>query len=123
MNGNRVLVDTNTLIYFFNGHPKAIKALDGNNLFLSVITEIELLSYHGLSDNSIDGIKEFLLDCSVIEVLPKIKDFTIDLKRVKKIKLPDAIIAATAQFLQVELITFDKGFSNIPNLDLVLLEF
>ena len=123
MNGNRVLIDTNTLIYFFNGHPKAVKALDGNILFLSVITEIELLSYNGLTEESIEGIKTFLKDCSVIELIPKIKNFTIDLKKTKKIKLPDAIIAATAQFLKIQFVTFDKGFTNVPDLDLVLLDF
>jgi hypothetical protein len=29
MSGNRILADTNTLIYFFNDHPEALKALDG----------------------------------------------------------------------------------------------
>jgi predicted nucleic acid-binding protein len=123
VNGNRVLADTNTLVYFFNNHPKAIKALDGNQIFISAVTEIELLSYQGLDDESILAIKEFFTDCSIVEIIPKIKDLTIDLKRTKKVKLPDAIIAATAQFLKVELITFDKGFANIPNLDLILLEF
>jgi predicted nucleic acid-binding protein len=101
MNGNRVLADTNTLIYFFNNHPKALKALDGNEIFVSAITEIELLSFHGLDTDSINAIKEFLKDCSVIEIIPKIRDLTINLKRIKKIKLPDAIVAATAQFLKV----------------------
>lgn len=123
MNGNKILIDTNTLIYFFNGHPEAVKALDSNILFLSVITEIDLLSYNGLTEESIEGIKKFLKDCSVIEIIPKIKDFTINLKKAKKIKLPDAIIAATAQFLRIEFVTFDKGFANVPDLDLVLLDF
>ena len=122
MSGNKVLADTNTLIYFFNEHPKAIHALDGNEIFISIITEIELLSYPGLDDQSNMAIKDFLKDCSIVEVLPKIKDFTIDLKKIRRIKLPDAIIAATAQFLKIELITFDKGFVTIPNLDLILLE-
>jgi predicted nucleic acid-binding protein len=94
-----------------------------NVLFLSVITEIELLSYDKLTEESISGIKEFLLDCSVVEITPKIKDLTIQLKKARKIKLPDAVIAATAQFLKVPFCTFDKGFVNVPNLDLVLLEF
>lgn len=123
MSGNRVLADTNTLIYFFNEHPKAINALDGNEIFISIITEIELLSYPGLDDQSNLAIKDFLKDCSIVEIFPKIKDFTISLKKIRKIKLPDAIIAATAQFLKIELITFDKGFATIPDLDLILLEF
>ena len=123
MSGNRVLADTNTLIYFFNDHQKAINALDGNEIFISVVTEIELLSYPGLDYQSSQGIKEFLKDCAIVELYPKIKDLTISLKKIRRIKLPDAIIAATAQFLKIELITFDKGFAIIPGLDLILLEF
>ena len=123
MNGTNFLADTNTIIYFFNGHPNAIGALDGKDIFVSTITEIELLSFHGLSEESREGIKEFLGDCSIIGLTERIKDMTIELKKVRKIKLPDAIIAATAQFLRIELITFDKGFAKIPNLDLVLLEY
>lgn len=123
MSGTKFLADTNTIIYFFNGHPKAINALDGKDIFVSAITEIELLSFHGLSDESREGIKEFLEDCTIFELTEKVKILTIALKKAHKIKLPDAIIAATAQFLKIELITFDKGFAKIPDLDLVLLEY
>lgn len=123
MSGTKFLADTNTIIYFFNGHPKAINALDGKDIFVSAITDIELLSFHGLSDESREGIKEFLEDCTIFELTEKVKNLTINIKKAHKIKLPDAIIAATAQFLKIELITFDKGFAKIPDLDLVLLEY
>jgi predicted nucleic acid-binding protein len=38
-----------------------------------------------------------------------------------KIKLPDAIIAATAMQYGLPLVTADKGFSKITNLDLLLI--
>ena len=123
MSGTKFLADTNTIIYFFNGHPKAINALDGKDIFVSAITDIELLSFHGLSDESREGIKEFLEDCTIFELTEKVKNLTINIKKAHKIKLPDAIIAATAQFLKIELITLDKGFAKIPDLDLVLLEY
>ncbi len=123
MSGTKFLADTNTIIYFFNGHPKAINALDGKDIFVSAITDIELLSFHGLSDESREGIKEFLEDCTIFELTEKVKNLTINIKKAHKIKLPDAIIAAAAQFLKIELITFDKGFAKIPDLDLVLLEY
>ena len=123
MSGTKFLADTNTIIYFFNGHPKAINALDGKDIFVSAITEIELLSFHGLSDESREGIKEFLEDCTIFELTEKVKNLTINIKKAHKIKLPDAIIAVAAQFLKIELITFDKGFAKIPDLDLVLLEY
>jgi predicted nucleic acid-binding protein len=46
----------------------------------------------------------------------------IELKQKQKIKLPDAIIAATSIFLNFPLFTADKYFSKIPNLDCVIIE-
>ncbi|MDR3184479.1 MAG: PIN domain-containing protein [Prevotellaceae bacterium] len=36
--------------------------------------------------------------------------------------MPDALIAATAIYLDIPLLTFDKGFKNIPELQLILWE-
>jgi hypothetical protein len=49
-------------------------------------------------------------------------DQTIQLKRNYQIKLPDAIIAATSIANKVPLVSADKGFSKIKELDLVLLK-
>ncbi|WP_461077841.1 PIN domain-containing protein [Spirosoma flavus] len=37
-------------------------------------------------------------------------------------KIPDALIAATAYYSGLALLTADKGFANLPDLDLVLLD-
>jgi predicted nucleic acid-binding protein len=39
-----------------------------------------------------------------------------------RIKLPDAIIAATAIYLDLPLLTFDSDFHNIPELKLMILK-
>jgi len=39
------------------------------------------------------------------------------------VKLPDAIVAATAIYLDLPLLTADMGFNKIPHLKLILLEF
>lgn len=39
-----------------------------------------------------------------------------------KIKTPDAIIAATSLYLEIPLITFDKDFTIVKSIDLILLE-
>jgi predicted nucleic acid-binding protein len=38
------------------------------------------------------------------------------------IKLPDAIIAATALYLDLPLLTFDSDFARVPGLKLFILE-
>lgn len=39
-----------------------------------------------------------------------------------QVKLPDAIIAASAIYLDIPLLTVDTGFTKIKDLDLVLIE-
>ncbi len=125
MNGNKaILVDTNALIYFFNGNQKVIDAIEGETLYISSITEIELLSFSKLDETSEKGIRMFINDdnCNLIELISAIKERTIRIRRKHRIKLPDAIVAATAVFLGIPLLTFDAGFAKITELDLILLE-
>ena len=49
-----------------------------------------------------------------------VKDNSILIKQQAKIKTPDAIVAATAQYLNIPLITADRGFDKISHLDLIL---
>jgi predicted nucleic acid-binding protein len=50
------------------------------------------------------------------------KESTILLKQKYSVKLPDAIIAATSIVYEVPLVTADKGFSKINELDVILIE-
>lgn len=65
--------------------------------------------------------KSIINDCFYIEIIPQVKEITISLKKKYKLKLPDAVIAAKAIFLEIPLITFDKDFSKIEELELFLL--
>jgi predicted nucleic acid-binding protein len=49
-----------------------------------------------------------------------IKNIVIDLRRKYAIKLPDSIVAATAIFLNIPLISADKHFEKITELTFVL---
>ena len=49
----------------------------------------------------------------IIDINPVIKSYTIEFRKKYKLKLPDAIIAATAQFLNIPLVTADKSFNKI----------
>lgn len=123
MNGDKILVDTNIFINLVEGKEGIDSHLEGREIFVSVITEIELLGYYQISETEKKFFGLLLSECSILELTTGIKQRAIALKQTHQIKLPDAIIAATAQFLKIELITFDKGFRNIPDLDLILLEF
>jgi predicted nucleic acid-binding protein len=66
-------------------------------------------------------LKSIINDCFSIEIIPQVKEITITLKKKYKLKLPDAVIAAKAIFLEIPFITCDKDFSKIEELELFLL--
>lgn len=56
-----------------------------------------------------------------MQLTPEIKDIAIALKQQFAIKTPDAIIAATAKFLQLPLVTSDKGFRKFTDMQIILI--
>lgn len=120
MNGTNYLADTNALIYLLNGNQCMSNYLQ-KNLYVSVISEMELLSYAGITPDEEMQIKSFLNDCNEVTLTNEIKDKTIEIRKKYKTKLPDAIIAASAIVKNIPLITADKGFCQISNLTLELI--
>lgn len=122
MSGVNILVDTNLLIYLLNGDSKIAEQLEGKQLFISVITEIELLGITGIGSADLKAIKRVVDDCIVVDLNNEIKKKAIELKQKQKIKLPDAVIAATGMVLNFPLFTADKYFSKIPGLNCIIIE-
>jgi hypothetical protein len=94
-------------------------SLPKGEYFISFITELELLSYPNLSKSEEEKIKIFIDSVDVIGLNTDIKRETIHLKRKYKIKLPDAIICATALFLNASFLTFDRSFKKIKEITLI----
>ena len=120
MNGNSIILDTNILLYLLGGNKDWSKILNGLELYVSVISEIELLGYQNLTKIDKIKIKDFLSECHIIALNDEIKEICILIKQNLRIKTPDAIIAATSQFLDIPLISADIGLEKIHNLDLIL---
>lgn len=110
MSGEKTfLLDTNAIIAILADKVPTTGTLNVDPLIaISVITEIELLSFSRLSINEETGIKAFLESTNVIYINPDIKDISIQLRRKHGIKTPDAIIAATAINSKAILITDDR---------------
>jgi predicted nucleic acid-binding protein len=49
MSGNKLFVDTNIFLYLLDGDNTVADVLSGNQIYISFITELELLSFHKLS--------------------------------------------------------------------------
>jgi hypothetical protein len=121
MNGLDAVIDTNVVIYILEGNPK-FESITELNLALSSITEIELLGRKGIQAHEIKTIKSFLQDCLVVELTPAIKDIAIKIKQSHKVKLPDAVIVATANHLNLPLITADKGFNELDDKNIFIID-
>ena len=100
-----IVLDTNAVLYFLGGRLR--DPLPQAHLYISVITEIELLSYPLLSSENESEIYGFLDDVTIVDLSTAIKQETIKLRREYRFKLPDAIIVATARHLKAELLTND----------------
>jgi predicted nucleic acid-binding protein len=119
MNGNNILLDTNIVLYLLNGEETLIPLLEDKNLFLSFITQLELLGNRNINPDDKLKIKQFVSECTVIDITPEIKEFTIDIRQKYNLKLPDCIIMATSLWLNMPFITADQDFKKIEIADLI----
>ena len=117
---NNLVLDTNIILQaaVYN-HEIALELIAENTIFISDITEIELLGYHRLSEKEREVIEE-LLSCMVIVPLSgKIKSKAIELRKEYPLKTPDAIIAATALELGYFLASADKKLQKIKDIEVI----
>ena len=122
MNGtNYFLADTNFLINISEDNSIVYPFLD-ENICISYITEIELLGVFSINKTQKNNAENLINFCSIIEMNSSIKQKVIFLKQKYKIKIPDAIIAATAIVNQIPLLTSDADFKSIKELELLFLE-
>ena len=119
--GTEFLIDTNTLIDAQTKKlpEKGLKFLTNaiDEIFtVSFVIYIEFLGYK----HATQATEDFIAFANVVEINKSIIDTCIALRKVHSIKLPDAIIAATALSLNYSLITNnERDFANIKNLEVI----
>ena len=120
--GAPYLIDTNAISDYLGGRvsSKALDFMDGvidDTPALSVINRIELL---GNNRPEIGQFTVAVAGCRVLELTEAVILKTIALRKSRSIKLPDAIIAATALVHELTLITHNTSdFATIANLKLL----
>lgn len=86
---------------------------------ISVISQIELLSWETDNATAIN-VENFISDASIFNLTPETIISCVQLRKKRKIKIPDAIIAATALVHNCTLVTNnEKDFSNIKDLKII----
>ncbi len=119
MSGNKLFLDTNIILYLLNGDQTLAELLNQKQFYISVITELELLAYKGITEKEEEVIESFVAQCKVITINGAIKKETIRIRKTYNTKLPDSIIIATALYLDLPLITSDVEFKKVEELTLI----
>ncbi len=119
MAGTNVLLDTNVIIRWMNGDSVVVSMLRtrgvplvGNSV--SVISKMELLGYSGLTYSAEQDISGFLDECTILGLGDGSVEQVISLRRpLTRLKLPDAIILATARVHGLRLVTLDQRLAKL----------
>ncbi len=112
----KYLLDTNVIIDFLNGQDELAglpEILNGAELYASSITRMELLSHHRLAGEDEPKILNFLDDLIILPIDQEVERAAIALRRGARLKLPDAIIAATAWLINATLVTRDRRLAGL----------
>lgn len=127
MNGKeKYLIDTNILIYFFDGKlsetQKEIVIIFFKQSFnISIISKIEFLGFKDYLDkDKYKKAKEFINNAEVFQLSNEMVDQIITIKQKYNIKLGDAIIGTTALMNDFVLVTRNyKDFSHIKGIKII----
>lgn len=118
------LIDTNAISDYFSATltEKGLLFMDSviNDVpNLSIISQIELLCWKTDSVKE-QKVKEFIDDSVILDINSDVITQIVSIRRSKKIKTPDAIIAATALAYGYSLITNnEKDFYKIKGLKII----
>ncbi len=120
--GKKYLIDTNTAIDYFGkllpGH--IVIAINSAATQISVVTRIELLCWSNLTPDEISMLKTFINSCIVHNLSEQIILKTIEIRKNLRLKLPDAIIAATSLVHDLSLLTRNvTDFNKVPGLNVI----
>ena len=116
MNGKRYLLDTNAVIQLLAGNPSLRKMMeDSDFLAISVISTLEFLSYPDLTEDEKIAFYELLEVLTVFDLTASddaLIQEAVSMRIDGGLKLPDAVIAATALVNDCEVITNDVHFAH-----------
>ncbi len=81
-----------------------------------------MLSKKTITRSEENLVSAMLSTCYKVTHVQAVSDIAIQLRRKHNLKLPDALIAASAKLINLPLITADKAFANIEGVDCLVLD-
>lgn len=118
MNGIDYPLDTNFILGLLKSSPDTLalineRQIESHQCAYSAITRMELLGFPGITRAEETLIRHKLARLTYLPITLIVEDVAIRLRRTRKVKLPDAIIAASALVVGAEVLTFDRQLQNI----------
>lgn len=93
----KAVLDTNILIDFLNGHEQASQELSQyEERIISIITYIEIL-VGAKNEAQAQRLRAFLKNFTIRELSNEVANISIDLRKRYRMKIPDAVVYATAR--------------------------
>ncbi len=117
-----LFLDTNVVIYALQGKKHIASIIEGEKLYISFISEIELLSWPTLNSEDEGLVSEFISGCQIVEYSSRLKEIVIDFRKPYKLKMSDAFVAASAFQFEMLLVSADPAFSRIKEIEFFLVK-
>jgi len=123
--GRKYLLDSNVVIdYMAELYPRKtltwLNEIINHEIITSVITKIEVLSYDPGKGDNYEILVEFFDAANILDLTGEVVTKTIEIRQKNRIKLPDAVIAASAIVNNLVLITRNvRDFQKIDDLILI----
>ena len=121
--GLKALLDTNAIIALLKNEGNLSKTLSNySEVYVSVISVLEFQSLNDIDTSDLvlfDLFKSRIIIVDLTHRHHQLIETIISIRKIKKFKLPDAIIAATSIVLKSDLFTADKNFSKIKELNII----
>ena len=118
MSGVKYLLDTNFILGMLKSTPEVLAMVGSARLMahqcaFSAVTRMELLGYPDITADEDALIRQRLAQFTYLAISTVIEDKAIALRRSRRVKLPDALIAATALCHGLDLLTMDVGLQSV----------
>ncbi len=105
-----MLLDSNIIIYAAQADQAALRQFIAEHApVVSVVSYIEVLGYHGLSEADRSFLEQFFQATEILPLSDPVVQRAIWLRQQRKMTLGDAIIAGTALAYELTLITHNTG--------------
>ncbi|WP_019519262.1 PIN domain-containing protein [Faucicola boevrei] len=117
----KYLLDTCTLLGLQKQTPESFNLLSQKGVYLSecaisIITYIEFIGFYGVDNKTCEQLKYIANQFTQYPLDDNIRDKAIAIRQKHKIKLPDALILATAKTHQLTLLTLDDKLAKFSQL-------